>query len=90
LPFKALYASKASSPMVIGDIPPEEPLVLAPPRGPFLIPLKDIRQTHGGLLINIDVSPNCVPANKFRQDRVRKPLSLAKAEATDHETRPTT
>src|SRR5450631_4444718 len=42
LPFKALYASKASNPIVMGDMPPEEPLVLvlAPPRGPFLIPFR--------------------------------------------------
>ena len=53
LPFKALYASKASSPMVIGDIPPEEPPVLAPPRGPFLIPLRTSDKPMAASLIEI-------------------------------------
>jgi hypothetical protein len=39
--------------MVIGDIPPEEPLVLAPPRGPFLIPLRTSDKPMAASLIDI-------------------------------------
>ena len=37
--------------MVIGDIPPEEPL--APPRGPFLIPLRTSDKPMAASLIDI-------------------------------------
>src|SRR5437016_2215209 len=64
LPLNALYASKASNPKVMGDMPPAGPLVLVltPPRGPFLIPFRTSDKPMVDSLINEVRRLNCVRA----------------------------
>src|SRR5436190_19212956 len=64
LPFNALYASKASNPKAMGDMPPAWPLVLvlAPPRGPVLITFRTSARPMVASLINEVRRLNCVRA----------------------------